>query len=164
MTTKTIRKLEVTCQRLENALRRTKSLLAAARQRALRREDHRRDRKYLALGYAVDAAMSHIWTERQTRAIDQAVAYIYQLDDVSGTTRIQRIRRGVVVCAMLLSGEIPVSDIETAALRYLPRHQQTRVLHALADREALLSEIAQEIAASSPDSNSYFEHLTTTLQ
>ena len=163
MTTKTIRRLEATCQRLENALQKNRNLLAAARQRASRREDQRRDRKYLALGYAVDAAISHMWSVEQTRAFDVALAYLY--DDVGGTPpRMQRIQRGVVACALLLAGEIPVSDIETSACRYLHRHQQTLALHALADRYELLSELAQEIAAYTPDGKDFIERLVITQQ
>jgi hypothetical protein len=145
MTTKTIRKLEGTCQRLENSLRKNRNLLVAARQRASRREVRRRDRKYLALGYAVDAVISHIWSEEQTRAFDLDQAYLD--DEVAGTPRMQRIKRGIVACALLLTEEISLSEMETAARRYLRGHQQTRALQALADRHWMLSELAQGIAA-----------------
>lgn len=162
MPTKTIRKLEDTCQRLENALRKTRNLLYAAKQRALRREVHGRDRNYLALGYAVDAVISHIWSEEQTRAFDMAQEDLD--DEVAGTPRMQRIKRGIVACALLLSGEISSSDIETAARRYLHGHLQTRALHAPADRHWLLSELAWVIAARRKNGKEFLKRLVITQQ
>jgi len=160
MTTKTIRKLEDTCQRLENALRKNRNLLAAATQRASRREDQRRDRKYLALGYAVDAAMSHMWSKAQTRDFYMALGYSY--DALAHTRRMQRVQQGVVECALLLAEEISVSDIETAARTYLHHHQQTRALQALADRHELLPKLAPEIAACSQDGKEFLERVVMT--
>jgi hypothetical protein len=147
MMNKLIRSLEVKCERLEHALRKSKNLLAAARRRAAKREAHCRDRGYLALGAAVEAAITHRWPTAQTRLFLDAVTQAYPVDDASrslrGITesgwisseaaRTRRLRWGIVARGMLLRAQIPNTELAFVARSFLQQPQQGYALAAISD-------------------------------
>jgi hypothetical protein len=159
MTTKMIRRLEIKCERLENTLRKSKNLLAGARRRAVKREATHRDRRYLALGAAVEAALTHRWSAAQTRLFLDALAQAHPVDDASRSLRgitesgwisneaacTRRLRWGVVAREMLLRAQIPSAELAFVARSFLQPPQQGYALAAISDVDTEFLALAENI-------------------
>jgi hypothetical protein len=159
MTTKVIRGLEIRCERLNDALRKSKNLLAAARRRAAKREASCRDRGYLALGAAIEAAITHRWSAAQTRLFLDLVTQAYPVDDASRSlrgitesgwigseaTHTRRMRWGIVARGMLLRAQIPNAELAFVARSFLQPPQQSYALAAISDVGTEFLALAEKI-------------------
>lgn len=128
---------------------RTRNLLCADRRRTSQVEVDIDDRRHLAVGSAVPAAMSHLWTAQQTQDFLQITARMYPHapgSDIEGndTARVQLIRWGVVACTLAMYEPRWLPELEAAASGLLDSRQRKYVLDTLGEYEALGLELADE--------------------
>jgi hypothetical protein len=158
MSYRTIRRLEATRARLQHALRRNRSLLSAVRRKASKREADKNNRKRFVVGCAVEAAMKCLWT------VDQRNEFWYVAEKMcppgffcksrvrvanarrtgSETRRARLIRWGHVAYERVSYGDLPASDLETAARRFLFHPERRQALNALTESQAWALQMKQE--------------------